>query len=160
MGFTRQRKQSDFIIKSKKNIILELLTILTTMVMWIYSILVVYLFGSALLNHNDKYISTIKIALKVNNQEIRNFMLLSIILFVISFIILFAWRTYNKKQYGNLNRRKPPIPTTDEDMLKLNLMQKDDYLYLKNNKKVVFYSNPIREIYEEDECYEKENSAI
>ncbi len=150
MGFTRQRKESKFIIKSKRNVFVNTITTLLTVIMWIYSLTIVYFFVSGIFNHNDYYISAIKITLRVTNKDIQNFVLISVILFLVSFTSLLLWKIYNKNRYGKLNRRSEPLPSTDEDILNLNLMQSADYYYLKNNKRAVFYSNPIKELYKEE----------
>lgn len=157
MGFTRQRKQSSFVIKSKKNLLLELITLILTVCMWIYSIIVIYLFISAIFNHNDNFISIIKTALKVNNSDIQEFLAISILFFVLSFIILSTWRIYNKKRFGKLNRRSKPEDSTDEDILRLKLINIEDYEKMKNNRIIVFENNPIKELSKEGVLNEEVN---
>mgnify|MGYP000629567401 CR=1 FL=1 len=158
MGFTRQREQSRFIIKSKQNIFVRIITILATSIMWIYSFIVVYLFVSALFNYNDKYISIVKIALKVDNGDIRGFLKITMIFLIIEFIILFLWRIYNEKYCEKLNSKKGTLPSTDKDILSLHLMKEKDYFLLKNSKVMEFKKNPIKEIDEGDVLYEEDST--
>lgn len=158
MGFTRQREQSRFIIKSKQNIFVRIITTLATSIMWIYSFIVVYLFVSALFNYNNKYISIVKIALKVDNVDIRDFLKITMIFLIIEFIILFLWRIYNEKYCEKLNSKKDTLPSTDKDILSLHLMKEKDYYLLKNSKVMEFKKNPIKEIDEGDVLYEEDST--
>lgn len=146
MDFTRQRQESEFIIKSKQGIIRRIFSILLAVLMWIYSTTVIIFFLSAMLNYNNGFERVLKLAMNVSNIDIRRFLILSILIFGITFLILFLWKRYNKYRYGSLNRRKYPEDATDEDMLGLNLVDKDTYNKLQNEKVVVFESNPIREL--------------
>lgn len=137
---------NNFIIKSKQNPFKKLLTIMVTLVMWIYSIVVFYFFISAVFNENDKYISALKEALKMTNDDINRFLIIVFLLLVMSFLILFIWRTYNKKRFGELNRRVYPKNTTKEEMLSLNLISEENFNKLQEHGVLIFEENPIKEL--------------
>ncbi len=137
---------NNFIIKSKQNPFKKLLTIILTLVMWIYSIVVFYFFISAVFNENDKYISAVKEALKMTNNDINMFLIIVFLLLVMSFLILIIWRTYNKKKFGKLNRRVYPKNTTKEEMLSLNLISEKNFNKLQEHGVLIFEENPIKEL--------------
>jgi poly-beta-1,6-N-acetyl-D-glucosamine synthesis protein len=137
---------NNFIIKSKQNPFKKLLTIILTLVMWIYSIVVFYFFISAVFNENDKYISAVKEALKMTNNDINMFLIIVFLLLIMSFLILIIWRTYNKKKFGKLNRRVYPKNTTKEEMLSLNLISEKNFNKLQEHGVLIFEENPIKEL--------------
>jgi poly-beta-1,6-N-acetyl-D-glucosamine synthesis protein len=137
---------NNFIIKSKQNPFKKLLTIILTLVMWIYSIVVFYFFISAVFNENDKYISAVKEALKMTNNDINMFLIIVFLLLIMSFLILLIWRTYNKKKFGKLNRRVYPKNTTKEEMLSLNLISEENFNKLQEQGVLIFEENPIKEL--------------
>ena len=137
---------NNFIIKSKQNPFKRLLTIILTLVIWIYSIVVFYFFISAMFNENDKYISAVKEALKMTNNDINWFLIIVFLLLIMSFFILIIWRTYNKKKFGSLNRRVYPENTTKEEMLNLNLISEENFNRLQENGVLIFEENPIKEL--------------
>ncbi|WP_411169834.1 poly-beta-1,6-N-acetyl-D-glucosamine biosynthesis protein PgaD [Clostridium sp. MB05] len=137
---------NNFIIKSKQNPFKKLLTIILTLVMWIYSIVVFYFFISAVFNENDKYISAVKEALKMTNNDINGFLIIVFLLLIMSFLILIIWRTYNKKKFGKLNRRVYPKNTTKEEMLSLNLISEKNFNKLQEHGVLIFEENPIKEL--------------
>jgi poly-beta-1,6-N-acetyl-D-glucosamine synthesis protein len=137
---------NNFIIKSKQNPFKKLLTIILTLVMWIYSIVVFYFFISAVFNENDKYISAVKEALKMTNNDINGFLIIVFLLLIMSFLILIIWRAYNKKKFGKLNRRVYPKNTTKEEMLSLNLISEKNFNKLQEHGVLIFEENPIKEL--------------
>lgn len=155
MGFSRQGQQNEYVIKSKINIFKKIICLIFTTIMWVYSALAFVIFFSALFNYNNTFISLLKTSLNINNVYIIEFLLICLLIFAASFLILTFWKTYNKRKYGNLNRRKYPKDTTDEDMLNLLLVDPIDYEILQNNKVITFLNNPIKDINSEDKDYEK-----
>jgi len=82
---------------------------------------------------------------KMTNEDIRSFLYV-VFMILLSFIIgLWSWKFYNKKKFGSYNRRRYPLATTEEELLALNLMSKEDYLLLQESKIVTFEKNPVRE---------------
>lgn len=141
-----EHNNSQFIIESKQFVLTKIISIILTTIMSLYSFTVFYFFISAIFNINNDFISPIKIALKTSNDDIKSFLLLSLFIFLINFAFLFIWKTYNKKRYGNLNRRTMPSDTTDEDMLSLDLASIEDYKKLQNNDLIIFEKNPIKDL--------------
>jgi poly-beta-1,6-N-acetyl-D-glucosamine synthesis protein len=83
---------------------------------------------------------------KMTNEDIRSFLYV-VFTILLSFIIgLWSWKVYNTKKYGSYNRRKYPPATTEDELLALGLMSKEDYLLLQESKIATFEKNPIREI--------------
>ncbi|WP_042273551.1 poly-beta-1,6-N-acetyl-D-glucosamine biosynthesis protein PgaD [[Clostridium] dakarense] len=164
MEFSRPREskkfivgEDDFIIKSHQSFIKKIVCTVFTSLMWVYSFVIFYFFISALFDENNHFIGVVKTALKVTNYDIIKFIKTSIIIFIISFFILFCWRLYNKIRFGKLNRRSAPSTTSDEEMLNLNLIDLETYEILQREEIIVFEKNPIKEL-EGGEIYLEKNN--
>ncbi|GGE67441.1 poly-beta-1,6-N-acetyl-D-glucosamine biosynthesis protein PgaD [Priestia taiwanensis] len=162
MDFTRQGKQkeqpvthsydfeNEILVKTKHSFIRKIIALLFTLIFWLYTIVIFWFFLSALFNIYDPYMAIVKIAFNVTNANIRELLLLSFVLFLVSTAMLFIWRTYNKKRFGSLTRRSMPTHTTMKDWLALDLMDESDINMLQTNKVTVFYTNPVKELQEKD----------
>lgn len=147
MDKSRQRgSKNGIIVQTKVHWLRETVIAFFSIFVWIYCIGVVLFFISALFNYNGPYISQIKIAFKMTNQDIRFFILMIICIWTFFFIGLWSWKSYNLKRFGPLNRRVKPKLTTQEDLLNLDLMNKEDFLLLHNSRLVIFEKNPIKEL--------------
>lgn len=158
MEFTRQRKQKEqpvtnscdfedeILVKTKHSLIRKIIAIVLTVIFWLYTIVIVWFFLSAMLNINDQYIAIVKIAFNVTNSDIRQLIFLSFLLLILLTALLFVWRTYNKQRFGSLTRRKMPTHTTMKDWLALDLMEESDIQQLQENKVTVFHTNPVKEL--------------
>lgn len=157
MGFSRQREDCKFIVKSKRSIFNRIVSMIFTILMWIYCLTIIIVFGTAIFNYNNYYTSIIKIVLKITNQDIKEFIILSIICFgfaCILFVILSLWAFYKHiRRYKNFSGYAEVCLDEDildcnfmhyEDILDLNLMDFDDYVELRNNKICIFNKNPNR----------------
>jgi poly-beta-1,6-N-acetyl-D-glucosamine synthesis protein len=82
----------------------------------------------------------------MSNTDIRSFMIIILFIWVIFYIGLWSWKNYNLKKFGALNRRLPPDYTTNEELLNLELMSKEDFHLLHQSRVVVFEKNPIKDI--------------
>ncbi len=111
--------------------------------MWLYSLVIFYLFFSAVFDHNDALISIVRIALNVTNADIQQFLFECVLIFLGMFILLLVWRTYNKHRFGSLNRRHYPENTTDAELLNLGLISPIDFEQLQTQKISTFSTNPI-----------------
>ncbi|MDS0524583.1 PgaD family protein [Clostridium sp. SHJSY1] len=137
---------NEFIVKSNQSIGQKLLVYGISLIMWFHMFTVFYFFISALFDYNDSFIGILKSYFKITNSDIRYFMVISVIYFVFSFLILFSWKMYNKKRYGSLNRRKDPGPTTEKEMLDLELIDPEIYTILQENDIIIFEENPVKEL--------------
>lgn len=137
---------SKYIIKTKQNIFTKIVSYMVTLILSIYSILVIYFFVSAIFNFNNEYIGALKISMKITNDYIIRFLMVSALVFSIIFTLLNLWKVYNKTKYGSLNRRTMPLDTTDEDILALGLIGYKDYKRVKNDDFIIFERNPIKDI--------------
>ncbi|MFN4213508.1 poly-beta-1,6-N-acetyl-D-glucosamine biosynthesis protein PgaD [Exiguobacterium sp.] len=152
MEFTRPRDATEqsltegVLVKTKHSIFRKIFDLVLTIIFWGYTLVVTWFFLSALIGVNDRYIATVKTALNVTNADIRGLLALGLMALLASALILFTWRTYNKKRYGSLNRRKPPTPTTIEELASLGLMDEADIQRLQTEKVVVFTDNPVKEL--------------
>ncbi|HAX73077.1 MAG TPA: poly-beta-1,6-N-acetyl-D-glucosamine biosynthesis protein PgaD [Firmicutes bacterium] len=158
MEFSRQRKpecvinkskKTSFLVKSNVSWVVRVISTLLTIFMWIYTYIIIYMLLSGLFNENDPYIGIVKTALKITNQDIQSFFLVSAIWIGIIFSLLYIWRTYNKQRFGKLKRRKMPLVTSDEEMVNLKLVDKDDYENLQQHKVIVFEKNPVKDLINE-----------
>ncbi|MEH7451344.1 hypothetical protein [Gottfriedia acidiceleris] len=76
MDKSRQGKQeTGVIVHSKKNWLSEVMITITTLVVWIYCIIVIAFFISSLINYNNRYINIVKSYFKMTNHDIRFFIL-------------------------------------------------------------------------------------
>ncbi|ODG91854.1 hypothetical protein BED47_05065 [Gottfriedia luciferensis] len=145
MDKPRQGKQeTGVIVHSKKNWLSEVMITITTLVVWIYCIIVIAFFISSLTNYNNRYINIIKSYFKMTNHDIRFFILFTILLWIVFYFGLLSWKFYNLKRFGSLRRRSYPKFTTKEDLLNLKLMSEEDYNKLQNSKIIIFEKNPIQ----------------
>jgi biofilm PGA synthesis protein PgaD len=80
----------------------------------------------------------------MNINEVRDFIILAVVIFLGIFSITFMWSYYNKIRYRNKYRRTYPKMTTKEDLLELNILDEKDYEQLQNEKVIVFEKNPIK----------------
>ncbi|WP_214744315.1 poly-beta-1,6-N-acetyl-D-glucosamine biosynthesis protein PgaD [Exiguobacterium sp. s189] len=154
MEFSRSRNETeqligeDVLVKTKRSFIRSFIEILLTVVFWIYTLVVSWFFVSALLNQNDRYIATLKSALNVTNEDIRSLISFAVLILIGLATLLFVWRTYNKKRYGPLNRRKTPTPTTLEELNNLGLIEPSTIEMLQQDKVIIFEKNPVKELEE------------
>lgn len=152
MEFSRSRNETeqligqDVLVKTKRSFVRSFIEILLTVVFWIYTLVVSWFFVSALLNQNDRYIATLKSALNVTNADIRGLISLGVLILIGLATLLFIWRTYNKKRYGPLNRRKTPTPTTLEELNNLGLIEPSTIEMLQQDKVIIFEKNPVKEL--------------
>lgn len=135
-----------FIIKSKQKLGKRIIGIATSLILWVPMLIVFNFFISACFNYNDDFLRILKSYFKLTNEDIRYFIIISIIFFCLSFLILFIWKMYNKRRFGALNRRKEPKSTSDEEMLGLKLIEPEIYEILQAEKIIVFDKNPVREL--------------
>lgn len=80
----------------------------------------------------------------MNVGDVRLFTFVILLLFIFILVLLYVWSIYNKKRYGNLNRRKYPKPASKEDMLHLNMVDEFTYEALQHAKEITFEKNPVK----------------
>jgi poly-beta-1,6-N-acetyl-D-glucosamine synthesis protein len=136
-------KSKSFIIKSKRSLWREVVVGIFTLLVWVYCLTVVYFFVDALFYLNHEFPALFKTIFKMTTNDIWDIFKIGAILLISMYILLSAWGSYNKKKYGSLRRRKYPAPTTEEDLLKLNIIDEISYEELKNERIIVFEKNPI-----------------
>ncbi|MFF3021877.1 poly-beta-1,6-N-acetyl-D-glucosamine biosynthesis protein PgaD [Gottfriedia sp. NPDC057948] len=147
MDKSRQGKQEGgVIVHSKKNWLSEVMITITTLVVWIYCMIVIAFFITSLINYNNRYINIVKSYFKMTNHDIRFFILFVILLWIVFYFGLLGWKFYNLKRFGSLRRRSYPKFTTKEDLLNLKLMSEEDYNKLQDSKIIIFENNPIQEL--------------
>lgn len=140
-----QRKSNELIIRSRKNWLDEGVLAVLSLLGWSYCLLVIYFFISAIMDFNDRFISIIKISFKMTNQDIREFVLEGLLIWMAFYFALWLWKVYNTRRFGSLTRRKYPKPATNEDLLALQLMKEEDMELVQQSKYIVFEKNPIRD---------------
>ncbi|MFK3988124.1 MULTISPECIES: poly-beta-1,6-N-acetyl-D-glucosamine biosynthesis protein PgaD [Exiguobacterium] len=138
--------EQEILVKTKQNVFRKGIELLLTAVFWLYTFIVTWFFLSAVLNVNDRYIAILKTALNVTNADIRELLFFGLVSSFVAALLLFIWRTYNKRKYGPLNRRQMPKDTTLDDWLALDLMEPEDIHRLQSDKVIVFEKNPVKEL--------------
>jgi biofilm PGA synthesis protein PgaD len=141
-----------FIIKSKRSWLSEVVVGLFTLLVWVYCLTVVYFFVDALFSLNHEYPALFKTIFKMTNNDIWDIFKIGAILLISIYILLSAWGSYNKKKYGSLRRRKYPAPTTEEDLMKLNMIDEITYEELQNERVIVLEKNPIKNVEKQSEA--------
>lgn len=142
----KKKTSEEFLVRSKQPFINKIAALFINVILWLYMALIIYFFMSAVFDYNDYYIGLLKISFNMSNQDIRMFLLKTLIYFIIFFSVLLSWKYYNKIRFGRLHRRSKPLMTTDEDMLNLNLIDAEVYKILRTDKVIIFEKNPVREM--------------
>lgn len=132
-----------FIIKSDRSWLREVVVGLFTLLVWVYCLTVVYFFVDALFSLNHEFPALFKTIFKMTNNDIWGIIKIGVVLLISFYILLIVWGNYNKKKYGSLRRRKYPAPTTEEDLMNLNIIDEISYEELQNERVIVFEKNPI-----------------
>lgn len=143
-GNTQKLLNEKYLIKSERTWWREITIGFFTLLVWVYSLTVVYFFIDALFSLNHDYPALFRIVFKMSNSEVKGFIVLSIILFTVIFLLLYLWNYYNKRKYGKLNRRKYPKPTTKNDLKNLNMIELSIYQQLQDESVVILEENPIK----------------
>jgi poly-beta-1,6-N-acetyl-D-glucosamine biosynthesis protein PgaD len=148
MDKSRQRNSQNhlnqsFIIRSKRIWWRELVVGLFTLLVWLYCLTVIYFFIDAIFSLHHEYPLLFRIVFKMTDMDIKDYLKLGGILFIMIYLVLSGWSYYNRKRYGNLTRRKYPSPTTKEDLMNLNMIDEITYEELQNEKVIIFETNPI-----------------
>lgn len=146
MDKPRQRKQNELIIKTKRNWVHEVIIGFFSLLIWIFCLFVIFFFISALFNNNNEYLNVVKMLFKTTNIEIREFIYTVFAIFIACYLGLWFWKYYNTKRFSHLVRRKYPQPTSEEEVLALGLISKEDYDSLQNAKDITLKKNPIRDL--------------
>lgn len=141
----------EVIITTKQPLFRFIISLFFTIFFWTYSLFVLWFFVSALLHINDRYSGILKIAFKTTNGEIRSLLFLELLIFALLFLYLLGWRTYNKKRFGHLTRRKPPKDVTIRDLEALNLLSKENIIKLQSEHYIEFESNPVQPLNQRSE---------
>lgn len=138
--------EQEILVKTKQHLLRKSVELVLTVVFWLYTLIVTWFFLSAVINVNDRYIAILKTALNVTNADIRGLLGFGLLASLVAALLLFVWRTYNKRKYGPLNRRQMPKDTSLEDWLALDLIEPEDIARLQADKVVVFEKNPVKEL--------------
>lgn len=155
MEFTRSRKSKqsvnstlpkkpNYIVKSKQPLFNRVLALLINILMWAYTLTVIYFFIGSLFNSDNWLTRQLKMNFRITNTAIRSFMFWTFVLFLCFFGGLLLWRHYNKRKFGSLKRRIYPGNTTQEDLMGLDLVDVSTYLLLQSEKVIIFETNPIK----------------
>ena len=140
------KSENEIFVKSKEKLGKKIVELIISIILWLNMLIILYFFISACFNYNDNFIGILKSYFKVTNNDIQYFVKLSIMYFCLSYIILFSWKMYNKKRFGNLQRREESKPTSDEEMLSLGLIKPEVYKILQADKIIIFDENPVKDL--------------
>lgn len=150
MEFPGQRDKEQlvrqFLVASEQSVIRKVFSFGFTIAMWCYIFIVFDFFISACFYHNSYLMRLLKISFKISNNDIRRFLAMTFIIFLIFFVSLLSWKYYNKIRFGKLGRRSMPKETTDKEICDLKLVDAITYERLKREKVIIFEKNPVKEI--------------
>lgn len=141
---SQAERNRQFIIKSHRKWWREAIVVLSSLLVWLYCLSVVYFFADALLGLNHRIPRLLRIIFKMTSEDVRSFSLLVVILFISIFVLLYLWSFYNKKRFGSLERRRYPDPAVREDMLGLDMIEESIYEELQDTKEITFEMNPVK----------------
>jgi poly-beta-1,6-N-acetyl-D-glucosamine biosynthesis protein PgaD len=116
------------IIQSENSRKRKIFEIVTTALGWLFLISFLLMLGS---NLKWKISGKIYSLALVNSNTI---ILFTVVIIVISFIGLSIWGIYNKKRFGNLDRRSFPIATEIEDIADYYSLSSSEVLQLQQEK--------------------------
>lgn len=125
--FNNSRSKT-MIIQSENSRKRKIFEIVTTALGWLFLISFLLMLGS---NLKWKISGKIYSLALVNSNTI---ILFTVVIIVISFIGLSIWGIYNKKRFGNLDRRSFPIATEIEDIADYYSLSSSEVLQLQQEK--------------------------
>ncbi len=143
---THQSSHNTFIVTSHRSLLKRVLETLFTVSFWCYGLSVGLFFAANLFNINFLNVRLLNGAFKLTVEEINAFFYLSLFLFALILMSLFAWKFYNSRRFGRLRRRTYPKDTTYDDLLALNLVDNDTLMLLQTSNLVSFETNPIQQV--------------
>lgn len=144
MAQSRPRHQEEsFIIAGNRSWLHAGIDLVFTLFFWAYSLLVILFIVSATIGFNNQLTRVINASFNTINQDIRNLVLLALIIFAVLYAILYLNRLYNKKRFGGLTRRTYPVPTSNMELESLSLMDLAAIEKLQSEDYAVFETNPL-----------------
>lgn len=141
---SKSQLNQEFIVRSQKIWWREMLVALSTALVWLYSLSVIYFFLDALLSLRHGYPALLRLIYKMTGLEVKAFMKLVAVLFLSIYALLCGWSYYHRKKYDKLPRGTYPAATTKMDLLDLNILDEADYDALQAPKTITLKHNPIR----------------
>jgi biofilm PGA synthesis protein PgaD len=118
--------------------------VFASLIVWTYTLVVIYFFVDAILSLNHPVPTMIKSWFKMTNQDVVMFLFYVVISFGVIFMMLWTWSQYNRLKYGKLRRRKYPEPSQSIDFIKLGMIDVEMYEKLQNAKEITLEKNPMK----------------
>ncbi|WKB35440.1 hypothetical protein QS257_18135 [Terrilactibacillus sp. S3-3] len=133
MGQPGQRTQKNsLIIESDRISLATCIAVVFTAFFWGYSLLVLLFFLSALIGFHNEFLDLLKNKLDMPNSQLRHFLYFGAAIWLLFFLLCSGAGAFTiKKRFGPLTRRKYPRRASDEDMLALQLVSRENYMKLK-----------------------------
>ena len=144
---SRSGKQSGLIIKTKKHWIIELFIITSSILIWIYGMFALTFFISSIFDFTIAEIGLVKEVLNLNDDGIKSFLANIGLYALIMTALLLIWSEYNRVIHSKFLKEKKQISplSSEEKIMNLDLITKEDYDRLQSSKRIVFERNPIKE---------------
>lgn len=137
-------RNKQFIVKSKRHIARDVVVVFASLIVWSYTLVVIYFFVDAILSLNHPVPTMIKSWFKMTNPDVVMFLFYVVISFGVIFMMLWTWSQYNRLKYGKLRRRKYPEPSQSIDFIKLGMIDVEMYEKLQNAKEITLEKNPMK----------------
>ena len=141
---SQKERNKQFIVKSKRNLLRDASVLFFSSLVWIYVLCVIYFFIDVLLELNHTIPSSIKSWFRMSNDDVRSFLLLVLLGFIIIYSLMWTWSKYNKLKYGPLRRRTYPKDSEITDFVKLGMMDFEMIHHLQNSKEITLEKNPLK----------------
>ena len=138
-----RHEEKSFLIIGNRSWFRACLDFILSLFFWIYGLVVVLFFLSATLGFNTTLTKIINASLNTINQDIRNLVIVAIVVFLLSYTLLYINRLYNKQKFGNLKRRIYPTPVSNTELQALGLLDIETIEKLQSEDYTVFETNPI-----------------
>lgn len=144
MAQSRPRHEEEsFLIAGNRSWFHAVIDFIFTLFFWAYSLLVVVFFVSATFGFNNSLTRLVNASFNTVNADIRDLVILALIIFAVLYVLLYVNRLYNKKRFGGLVRRTYPAPTSNAELQSLGLLDIETIEKLQSEDYAVFEKNPL-----------------
>ena len=143
MEQSRSGSEEKLIIVGNSSVGRLFFDIVMTLFFWIYTLVVIFYFASAIVDYNNPLSRLLSSSFKITNIEIRILILTAVNLFITFYVTLSINRIYNRRRFGSLARRIYPPEVTRNDLIALQLVDAETIEKLQTQSYLVFEENPV-----------------
>lgn len=149
MEQSRPGSKEIVIIDGNRSNLRFFIDIIITLFFWCYTLIVMIFILSASFGFSNPLTRVLNSSFNTTNGQVQLLSLFGLILFITFYLLFCVNRFYNKKRFGSLTRRTYPENVTNDDLMSLQLMDKENIEKLQTTDYIVFAENPIISLEEE-----------